>query len=598
MGIGLDSRKQHVPPTPLVIMSIGLEATFQYLTKTDNPVALELLEAALDCPYGPVREKALSALLARPNRAVHRKLFDRLDQLDAQCKAILTNRPDRLVAVVGEIFASLKRQKNSPHRSSSSKDSPKDESSISGGQGAAKESSEGVDCNPRDFVRACQVVRELALYETLPNLVQVVESAAPRVVTLAAQTVLDLVKAFYTELSSSSTSARRDIQGLRMRMTDALQAAASTYSRHGRQELLEAFLLVAKPQNVVLRRILHDPKEPARVPVLDILTRSPENGVFRLLLGFLEDPQSPQAALEILGQRTDSRFIQIWAEEAGYPTRASWQDALKRIRRILWAEPRHPIWPELDGKAQAGAVGLMMSSKMDRTGVLQVLEYLLQEGKPEGRRAAAGALVHFSGPQADALILQSLNDPDPWVQAECIRQLRPRNIPEALSLLVRVADSEEPTVRQALQEALPEFTCKKFLATFDHLPDELRQTAGYLVRKIDLDAPNILLAEVQNRSPVRRRRAVEAASAMGTVPELEYAIIPLLQDEDHRVRVAAAKALADCRSQPTWEALRDALFDRSMVVREEADKSLQWITASLSGQVVEPSETPVSFDVF
>ncbi len=264
-------------------MSIGLEATFQYLTKTDNPVALELLEAALDCPYGLVREKALSALLARPNRAVHRKLFDRLDQLDAQCKAILTNRPDRLVAVVGEIFASLKRQKTSPHRSSSSKDSAKDESSISGGQGAAKESSEGVGCNPRDFVRACQVVRELALYETLPSLVQVVESATPRVVTLAAQTVLELVKAFYTELSSSSTSARRDIKGLRMRMTEALQAAASTYSRHGRQELLEAFLLVAKPQNVVLRRILHDPKEPAHTLMLDILTRSPENGVFRLL---------------------------------------------------------------------------------------------------------------------------------------------------------------------------------------------------------------------------------------------------------------------------------------------------------------------------
>ncbi|HOM17439.1 MAG TPA: HEAT repeat domain-containing protein, partial [Thermoguttaceae bacterium] len=138
----------------------------------------------------------------------------------------------------------------------------------------------------------------------------------------------------------------------------------------------------------------------------------------------------------------------------------------------------------------------------------------------------------------------------------------------------------------------------KFLRTFEHLPDEFRQTAGYLVRKIDFDAPAILLAEIQSLSPVRRRRAVEAASAMGAVGELETAITPLLQDEDHRVRIAAAKALADSRSQPTWEALRDALFDRSLVVREEAEKSLQKITASLAGQLemaLAASETPSQF---
>ena len=77
---------------------------------------------------------------------------------------------------------------------------------------------------------------------------------------------------------------------------------------------------------------------------------------------------------------------------------------------------------------------------------------------------------------------------------------------------------------------------------------------------------------------------------MGMVSQLEKRIIELLSDEDHIVRVAAATALADCKSVPSWEALRDALLDRSYVVKEAAEGSLQRISEALMHHAGEQSE--------
>ena len=47
------------------------------------------------------------------------------------------------------------------------------------------------------------------------------------------------------------------------------------------------------------------------------------------------------------------------------------------------------------------------------------------------------------------------------------------------------------------------------------------------------------------------------------------------------VRLAAAEALADCETETSWESLCDALFDRSVVVQEAAERSLMRISRSL-----------------
>ena len=62
---------------------------------------------------------------------------------------------------------------------------------------------------------------------------------------------------------------------------------------------------------------------------------------------------------------------------------------------------------------------------------------------------------------------------------------------------------------------------------------------------------------------------------------MESVIIEQISDDDHMVRVAAAKILAECGTKPSWEALRDALFDSSVAVQEVAESSLLCISQSL-----------------
>ena len=144
-----------------------------------------------------------------------------------------------------------------------------------------------------------------------------------------------------------------------------------------------------------------------------------------------------------------------------------------------------------------------------------------------------------------------------------------------------MVDSSSEEVRQAVRENLPEFSVPLFLKNIRNLPEGVVAAVGNLVRKIDADAPALLRAELTCISPVRRRKALEAARAMGVVGELEQTVIELLNDEDHMVRTEAANALATCRTLPSWEALRDALLDNSMTVQGAAERSIEQISRSL-----------------
>jgi HEAT repeat protein len=62
---------------------------------------------------------------------------------------------------------------------------------------------------------------------------------------------------------------------------------------------------------------------------------------------------------------------------------------------------------------------------------------------------------------------------------------------------------------------------------------------------------------------------------MGAVPDLEQAFVERMTDEDHVVRAEAARALGTCRSQAALEALGEARTDRSLVVREAVEESLE-----------------------
>lgn len=534
-------------------MKPGPKATFQFLAKTENEAAVEVLASGLDSDYEATRHGALRALLERRNETGHRAIFKRLGKFDENDREIIAERPARLVRVVAEVLK---------------------------------------DSNPQAIEKACATVEHFRLYDAVPSLISALVQENNPNASILAKTVLRLTEAFYAELcENESQPKRRDMSGLRDRITLDLEDAVRKFHRHRQSEVVEALLMLAKQKNVTLRNLLSRPEEASYDSIVELLRTSEQGGVVRLLLGLLEDPKSPLVVAEVIGSRTDAKFIGYLAQAVGpHPSRAV-AESLERIRSIAWAVPEHPVLTELDDAIQDGVVQILVGSSLGREQVMAVLAYLSRQGQPAGRRAAIRALKEFDEPGIDQLIVDGLADPSPGVRAEAVLQVRPRQILGALSMLVRMVDDPNKEVRRALKIAMPEFSFRQFLSNFDDMAPEQRQVAGALVVKIDDECLAQILHQLNRPSPVWRRRAVLASLAMGVVPRLEKRIIELLADEDHIVRVAAATALADCKSVPSWEALRDAMMDRSYVVKEAAEGSLQQISAALMQLGGEP-ETP------
>jgi len=524
-------------------MSDPLETTFQFLAKTENAAARDILAAGLECSDPITRLGALRAILDRRDPEGHREVFRRLTSLDKQGREIVAERSERLVDAARDALSS-------PNR--------------------------------KVCAAACDAIASFHLYQVIPALVAALVDTENPHTDLPAAAILKLTEAFYEELSGVADRPKQKAQDtVRARMTTSLEEAVRKYHRHERLEPVEALLLVAKQKNAVLRQLLQRTEEKSHPAILEVLSNSSQGGVIRLLLGFLEDPQMPRAVTDVICNRCDAKFVDNITRTVGTkPSRAA-IETLKRFESIAWAKPGHEVFNELDDDAQEGAVWLLMFSSLNPDDKLEVVGYLLLHGKIGGRRAAAKALAKLKGPRANELAVEAVEDDDPQVRATIIPQLRSRKIPGALSMLIGMVDSTDETIHEALRTAMPEFTFRHFLSNFDAMPEAMQPVSGHLVSKIDSGAVEKLTEEMSCLSPVRRRKAVQAAFAMGLVGAVEKAIATLLSDEDHMVRIAAAKALADSNSMPSWEALRDALLDRSVIVQEAAERSLEMISRSL-----------------
>lgn len=518
-------------------MDGGIQTTLGFLTGTGNEAAALVLIPALDSPCGKIRDGALEALLGRHELDGQREIVRRWHTLSEDWKKIVAARPGRVTRAVRDAILSS------------------DTSLCANG---------------------CNAVLALREFDLLPTLLKGAEDDANPHAKLSARTLLRLADLLYEELASPRDYAiRRDPQLLRQHVLGSLELSVVRFEKHRRAEIIEAFLVLAARDNTTLKRILQDPRHSAYPAMIQLLTHGQRPGIMRLVLQFLDDPNAPLAAVNVLAQRDDETFIRrLLAKIGGEPSQPA-KVNLKRMESILWLRDNLPLVDGLDENLQQAVVQLASGSSMNRLQVYRLIERLLTSGTPGGRRAASAVLAQFKGNDANQLAVRALDDPDPEVQANVLVQLRERGIHGAMTRLIEAAASPHELVRKAAQQCLAEFSFKRFVASFDLLEPEVRASTGALVKRVDPGALDGLRQELLAPVRSRRLRGVEMAVALGVVHELEEEVIALLQDEDHFVRIQAAEALASSDSPTSREALRAALLDRSVTVKEAAEHSLR-----------------------
>ena len=126
-----------------------------------------------------------------------------------------------------------------------------------------------------------------------------------------------------------------------------------------------------------------------------------------------------------------------------------------------------------------------MASGIPRLQVFATIESVLLHGKAAGRREAARALAEFHGAEANALAVSGPEGPRSARASHIASQLRGRGIPGVLPTLLEMVDSRHAVVRKAARDSLAEFSFRRYLRTFDMLDENVRQSTGMLVKKID-----------------------------------------------------------------------------------------------------------------
>lgn len=518
-------------------MSDGIQTTLEVLEATRNEAAVDILIAQLDSPHAKIRDGAFETLLKRRSPAGRTEVLRRLHDLPDHWKPIVERYYGRMSTVLRD--AVLGR-------------------------------------DPLLCQNACNAILWFREYDLLPALVNAAEDRTNANADSAAATVRRLAERLHDEVSSPSrSSVRRVPHRLRGELVQCLEESTSRYPKHKRLELVEAYLVLVGRDNYTLRRILSAPLDPCHRCIIESLTKSPLDGVMRLLLSYFNDGNAPRAAIQVFAHRNDPRFQTLFFHSLLDDYSAAARRHLKQLKHITWLCRDGIALDKLDAQAQQGLIRLIVASGSTRAAKLDPLEYLLEEGEPLARRDACAALADFSGQRANEIILDALQDEDPEVRAEAILQLRPRGIPGALAELIRFVESPDAAVRDAAQTALGEFTFARFLATYETLDEAVIKTTGMLVRKVDPCAVDLLQKELTAPTPTRRLRAINMAVAMKVVPQVADILCEFIaEDDEHFVRSAAVGALNGHDSPAIRAALESALHDRNTSVKEAAKAAL------------------------
>ena len=518
-------------------MSNGLKTTFAVLAKSQNEAAVRLLRNALDAADPDVRTGALRALLSHRSAAADAEVIRRWHTFSKRWKGIVSDSNGRLTTEIRNALLGTDDQLHA---------------------------------------NGCDAALTLREYDLIPALITAAEDKSSPLASRSTATLLQLADALEEELSAPRNYYnRRDPHVVRSHVIAALERSVERFDQHQSREIVEAFLVLAGHENPVLKHILQHPHDKAYVTLLHLLSHSPRPGVMRLLLDSLDQPRISSAIYSILAHRNDIAFVRQMLMRFVDEVPRSMKKNLKRVDSFSWLQNGMQLVAELNGEEQQGAIKLTLASGMSRIGVFEVIEFILEHGTPEGRREAARALAEFRGVEADDAVLRAIEDDDSTVRAIAVGQLRERNIRGAITTLFELLDSPDRAVYDASREALSEFTFERFLATFGALDDAAIEETGRIVKRVDPLAIDGLRNELASPLRARRIRAIQMAVAMQAIPECESNLIALLSDEDQVLRSAAAEVLVHCPTNTTRRALRDAILDRSQIVRDAVERTLQ-----------------------
>ncbi len=514
----------------------GLATTLRVLRQTRNPAADALLAAAARLPE-TLRGVIVESLIARPTKPNQRLLLAMFRQLDERERALVGRLANEMKSLVEETIGDTKSKLTSD---------------------------------------ACRFALHYELTAVLPTVVRMAARTHPYAEGLAA-TSLQLARLVYEQTEEyRDDRSRHDPIFERRAAVVELAAAVDEFAEHGRQEIIESFLLLTPVDNRVLVRVLGDATHAAHEPVVRALTTSLSRSAWELMSRMLEDPGTPLPLLELALARGDAPYLNFIANEHPTPLTHRLLDNLGRMRRVGWLDRTGDLVRSLSESTQASLLDHAYHSQAPRMQVFEFCRRVLEAGRGRGRVKACAVLTKLDVPRAEATLRTLTSDTDPLVAAtSCAWLFETTQNEAARERLIGFVDDFDAEVASVARRALRASGFLQYLSSFDEMTPTERIAAGQVALSVDSRSRELLTRELQGATVNRRLRAIAMVGAMNLTRELVGELAQLAVNKDAAIRAAAVATLVGCDDPIATAAIETANRDAHGAVRRAASLSEQ-----------------------
>ena len=434
---------------------------------------------------------------------------------------------------------------------------------------------------------AITFIRRTGNFEQFTTLLDLLESADEATCKATEVAVVELATKLGQRLRSSDESIFPGLDGPALRryrstMLGELDSRTIQFDELAKPDaVLRLILTLGGPDDPAVRNVFTKRGDDCRDAAAKLLTEDSQPALLNLLCDFLAYHAPPAAALDVVRKRNDFEFILHLLKQL--PKQPSDYLALNlaKLNGLSWLQDSMELVEQLPASVHDRLVAVINLVPLAEDDKVRLKTWIIRQSGAAGREAASDVLKMLPQEEASEILHDALKDPDAEVEAWATHHLRAQKLPDTFEELVKRLDRDLGAVRDAARDELFSFDLNYLLKIFGDLSPGQSRQCGQALLKINPNAPEELIREIDHPFRRRRIRAIEAAEALGFLDEVVPSLLEKLEDPEASVRCAVIEALGRSPSPDRIQAIRKMTRDSHRQVRGAAEN----VIATLSQQL-------------
>lgn len=521
---------------------------FDILARHKSDEATDVLMKALECDDEDARRLAAATVVKRRGQQSILEIIRRADSLDEEACKEFSQSPSRFrVALEQAISKSDDQTRNA----------------------------------------AITFIRRTGNFEqfsTLLNQLNSTDAATAETVEVA---VVELATQLTQRLSSNDVSIFPGLDGAALRqhrsmMLGELDSRTNKFDQLSKPKtILTLILILGGPDDAAVRNVFTKRGDNCRDAAAKLLAEDSRPALLNLLCDFLAYHAPPAAALDVIRNRDDFEFVlhllkQLPKEPSGYLALN-----LARLKDLSWLQDSMELVERLPASVHDRLVAVVNHAPFEEEARLRLKSWIIRQSGAAGREAASDVLNLLPREEANEILHDALGHADAEVEAWATHRLRAQKVPDTFEELVKRLDRNLDVVRDAARDELFSFDLNYLLKIFGDLSLGQCRQCGRALLKINPNAPEELIREIEHPFRRRRIRAIEAAEALGFLGEVFPSLLEKLNDPEASVRCAVIETLGRNPTPEGVQAIRKMTSDPHRQVRGAAED----VISTLSNQL-------------